>query len=189
MSRQGSKKNCSTTRSSCSHDEITTTTDISESAATSSSSTITEDSCHSSYHDPNLVCLSQQIKEHILQLKKCEAVIQRHVDSNVSLALARYTGGGQNPTGALLSMRKAHQNKFLLEHSIHARLQLHERRKLIKDALRMGNYNVGLQVHSEREQVRRILTELKQNQSNYVVPTDEQLLKELQQHLHKADKK
>jgi len=73
--------------------------------------------------EEGLELLHRSVKENIIKLRKCEDSIKKHIDSNLSLALARYTGGG-SAMGAILPMRKAHKNKTLLGYTTKARKRL-----------------------------------------------------------------
>ena len=136
--------------------------------------------------EEQLGVVSQQVKESILKLQKCESVISKQVDSNLALALARYTAGASNTTGAILSMRKAHKNKDMLCHTVATRRQLVDLRMAIKDAIQCGNY-MGMEADQQRQEMKQILLKLKQEQANYATPSDEQLINQLKQHLLEAD--
>lgn len=166
LQRQGSKR-------SCKQDEPTEHSEVNE-----------ENSFHKDVEQLQVV--SQQVKESILKLKKCEDVISKQVDSNLSLALARYTAGASNTTGALLSMRKAHKNKDMLCHTVATRNQLVDLRMAVKNAIQRGNY-MGMEADQQGEKMKQILLKLKQEQANYTTPSDGQLIDELKQHLLEAD--
>ena len=146
--------------------------------------TCTDISEHSE-HDEELVGLSKTIKENILKLKKCEAMIQKQIDSNLTLALARYAEGG-NATGAILSMRKAHKNKTILACTVSARMQLVDIRQQINDALRHGQ-DVYTSVTDEQARVKRVLAKLQREQMHCPVLSDECAMEELKNYIMQVD--
>mmetsp|Transcript_20508 Transcript_20508/g.38905 ORF Transcript_20508/g.38905 Transcript_20508/m.38905 type:complete len:205 (+) Transcript_20508:60-674(+) len=128
--------------------------------------------------EEGLEILHQSVKENIIKLRKYEADIKKQIDSNLSLALARYTSGG-SAMGAILPMRKAYKNKTMLKRTTRARKELDNLREEIEEAIvQLCFFNISIKGHTN--QMKQILNGLKQPLSSNM-PSDEDLLQELKQ--------
>ena len=120
--------------------------------------------------------LLKEVTETMDKLAKCKRQIEKQIESNLALARARYTDGSSQ-IGAILPMRKAHQNKTVQAYTAAARFQLDEIRQHLQVSMEPDSpfdVDVGLQ----RARMKEILSGLKQAKSP--MPSDEDLLKQVQ---------
>lgn len=116
----------------------------------------------------------RSIEEHVQRLTVCLDRIEDQIQSNVAMARARYTEGGDTfaaQQGAVLSMRKAHKNRLVRYHTSAARDRLIV---LLRDG---GTTTRGEQKASLRD----VFTRLKRQSADIVVPSDDVLLEQLRQ--------
>lgn len=120
--------------------------------------------------------LLKEVTETIEKLTKCKEQIEQQIESNITLARARYTDGGTR-MGAILPMRKAHQNKTVQTYTAAACFQLDEMRQTILKAME-PNSQFEVDVAQQRSRLKDIMGGLKKTKTP--MPSDEDLLKQLQ---------